>query len=95
MIIRSGFNVYPAEVEAAINRHPGALQSAVVGLASPDGAEEVVAFVETRLGAPTSEQELMEFLRGQVSPYKRPGRIFLRAALPVGPTGKILKRHLV
>ena len=95
MIIRSGFNVYPAEVEAAISRHPAALRSAFVSAALADGNEEVVAFVQTREGAQSTDAGLAEFLRGQISPHKRPNRIYPRPAFPVGPTGKIHKRRLV
>jgi acyl-CoA synthetase (AMP-forming)/AMP-acid ligase II len=51
MIIRSGFNVYPAEVETALNTHPSIQRSAVVGCRESDGNEEIVAFVELRPGA--------------------------------------------
>lgn len=95
MIIRSGFNVYPAEVEAALNRHPGVLQSAALGVKQPDGDEEVVAFVQPREDATVSEDELIRHMRSEVAPYKVPSRLFVRAALPLGSTGKILKRQLL
>jgi acyl-CoA synthetase (AMP-forming)/AMP-acid ligase II len=93
MIIRSGFNVYPAEVEAAINSHPAVLQSAVAGRRTPDGNEEVIAFVQLRraLGGP----ELTTHLRERIASYKIPSLILFRDELPVGSTGKILKRALL
>ncbi|MCD2172242.1 class I adenylate-forming enzyme family protein [Rhizobium sp. C4] len=95
MIIRSGFNVYPAEVEAAINRHAGVLQSAVLGVKRPDGNEEVVAFVQPRQDLEVAEDDLLRHLRAELAPYKIPTRVFMREALPLGSTGKILKRQLL
>ena len=92
LIIRSGFNVYPPEVEAAINSHPAVLQSAVVGRPVADGAEEVVAFVETREAV--DEQALQEWLVPRLAPYKRPSRIVFMDALPAAPSGKVLKHRL-
>lgn len=95
MIIRSGFNVYPAEVEAALNRHAGVLQSAVLGLKRPDGDEEVVAFVQLREAHAVTVDDLLNHMRGEIAPYKIPTRLFVRDALPLGSTGKILKRQLL
>ena len=93
LIIRSGFNVYPPEVEAVLNAHPDVTLSAVVGRAVP-GNEEVVAFVQLRPGAATSVEELAGFAAGRLAPYKRPVEIVLLDAMPTNPTGKILKQHL-
>ena len=92
LIIRSGFNVYPPEVEAALNSHPDVLQSAVVGRPVADGDEEVVAFVETRKDVDIGE--LQAWLRPRLAPYKRPSRIVFMDALPAAPSGKVLK-HLL
>jgi long-chain acyl-CoA synthetase len=94
MIIRSGFNVYPAEVEAALNTLPGVLQSGVVGRPVAEGNEEVIAFVEPQPGVQLDEQELIEQLRELIAPYKRPARILVMEALPLGSTGKIWKKRL-
>ena len=93
LIIRSGFNVYPPEVEAVLNAHPDVTLSAVVGRAVP-GNEEVVAFVQLRPGAATSVEELAGFAAGRLAPYKRPVEIVLLDAMPTNPTGKILKQQL-
>jgi long-chain acyl-CoA synthetase len=93
MIIRSGFNVYPAEVEAVLNSHQDVVQSAVVGRAVP-GNEEVVAFVQLMQGATTGPAELMAYIAPQLTSYKRPSEIVLLAALPATSTGKILKHKL-
>ena len=93
MIIRSGFNVYPAEIEAVLNSHDAVVQSAVVGR-SVAGNEEVVAFVQLLQGATTSAADLMAHVGPQLTSYKRPSEIILLEALPATSTGKILKHKL-
>jgi long-chain acyl-CoA synthetase len=93
MIIRSGFNVYPAEVEAVLNSHEHVVQSAVVGRAV-DGNEEVVAFVQLMRGSSVKSADLMAFVNPQLTSYKRPSKIIVLDALPATSTGKILKHKL-
>ncbi|WP_111411921.1 class I adenylate-forming enzyme family protein [Billgrantia lactosivorans] len=93
LIIRSGFNIYPPDVEAVINEHPDVTLSAVVGR-QVDGNEEVVAFVQREPGATIDEAELGEFVGARVAPYKRPSRWVLMDALPATASGKILKGRL-
>ncbi|MEO7744193.1 MAG: AMP-binding protein [Usitatibacter sp.] len=93
LIIRSGFNVFPVEVEAVLNAHPAVSQSAVVGR-SRDGDEEVVAFVELVPGASASPTELLEFAARALAPYKRPSEVLILPALPAAPSGKVLKGKL-
>ena len=93
LIIRSGFNVYPVEVEQAINCHPAVVQSAVVGRDVRDN-EEVVAFVELAPNASLDAETLAAFLRERLSPYKLPSEIRFLAQLPAAPTGKIRKHEL-
>lgn len=90
LIIRSGLNVYPVEVEEAINAHPEVIQSAVVGR-TVDHNEEVVAFVERSAGAGLDEAGLRGYLRAQLAPYKIPSEIRFLVTLPAAPTGKLLK----
>lgn len=94
MIIRSGFNVYPAEIENALNSHPSIQRSAAVGCPEDDGNEAIVAFVELRPGAVLDHDALREHLRERLSPYKRPARIVALPELPTNNNGKILKRVL-
>ena len=93
LIIRSGFNVYPAEVEQALNAHAAVLHSAVIGR-PVQGNEEVLAFVELKPGTSASEQELAAWLRPRLAPYKQPASIRILPALPAAATGKILKHRL-
>ncbi|SEA03751.1 class I adenylate-forming enzyme family protein [Acidovorax soli] len=94
MIIRSGFNVYPAEVETALNTHPSVQRSAVVGRTVDDGNEEIVAFVELRPGAALDADAMQAHLRELLAPYKRPSHIVTLAELPTNTNGKVLKRTL-
>lgn len=93
MINRSGFNVYPAEIEQVLNSHPNVLYSAVVGRSVP-GNEEVIAFVEASPGHKIIIKDLEKFIAGKLAPYKKPTEIILLEALPLGPTGKIAKSKL-
>ncbi|MYM86306.1 AMP-binding protein [Rugamonas sp. FT82W] len=94
LIIRSGFNVYPLEVETVLNAHPAVTQSAVVGRNAADGNEEVVAFVEIDPRHRVTPEELQQYLAGLLSPYKCPSEIIEMQALPAAATGKILKGQL-
>jgi acyl-CoA synthetase (AMP-forming)/AMP-acid ligase II len=93
LIIRSGFNVYPLEVEEILNTYPGVIQSAVVGRETNDN-EEVVAFLELKAGTILIQAEIQAFLRQRLSPYKIPSEIRILESLPCAPSGKILK-HLL
>ena len=94
LIIHSGFNVYPVEVEAALTEHRDVMLAAVVGR-KVTGNEEVLAFVTCRDGAGLSEAGLQAFLRERLVPYKVPSRIVIVDELPAAPTGKILKSTLL
>jgi acyl-CoA synthetase (AMP-forming)/AMP-acid ligase II len=93
LIIRSGFNVYPAEVEAVLNAHPAVVQSAVVGRAVRAN-EEVVAYVQLLPGAQAGAEDLMAHAVRYLTAYKRPSEIVILNALPASSTGKILKHRL-
>jgi long-chain acyl-CoA synthetase len=93
LIIRFGFNVYPAEVEAVLNGHPAVAQSAVIGR-SVEGNEEVVAFVQLFPDSLLKANELAEYVSQQLAPYKRPSQILFIPTMPVTPAGKIMKGEL-
>ncbi|MCG7572516.1 acyl--CoA ligase [Phaeobacter sp. CNT1-3] len=92
LIIHSGFNVYPPEVEAALNAHPNIVHSAVVGRAR-NGNEDVLGFVTLR--DPDQQEDLRNWLRDKLAPYKIPLHIVVADALPQASTGKILKAKLL
>jgi len=94
LIIRSGFSVYPIEVESVINTHPTVRISAVVGHPAEDGNEEIVAFVEIREGETFDADTLHSYLAERLSPYKRPARIVRVAAIPTTASGKLHKHQL-
>ncbi len=94
LIIRGGFNVYPPEVEAALNDHPDVIQCAVIGRSLPGGDEEVLAFVQCADPEAVDVAALHAFAAARLSAYKRPARILLARDLPAAPTGKILKHRL-
>jgi long-chain acyl-CoA synthetase len=93
LIIHSGFNVYPVEVESVLNAHPAVMQSAVVGRVV-EGNEDVVAFVELSPGTTATPGEIARFAAESLAPYKRPAEIVILPTLPVAATGKILKQQL-
>jgi long-chain acyl-CoA synthetase len=95
LIIRMGFNVFPAEVEAVLNSHPAVRLSAVIGRAASNGTEEVVAFVELRPGESLDTDALRDFAARHLVSYKQPSEIVILAALPTTAGGKISKRDLV
>ena len=94
LIIRSGLNVHPVEVETVLNAHPSVAQSVVVGRAVADGNEEVIAFVEPARGCAVDAAELAAHAAAQLAPYKRPAEIRVMDALPASPTGKVLRGRL-
>ena len=94
LIIRHGFNVYPAEVELVLNAHPEVTQSAVIGRLH-NGTEDIIAFIQLRPGAATTSTEIADHAARQLAPYKRPTEIFLLPKLPAAANGKILKSELV
>ena len=94
LIIRGGYNVYPREIEEVLYEHPAVSEAAVVGVPHPELGEEVAAVVVVRPDVEAGIDDLREFVRAQVAPYKYPRIIHVVASLPKGPTGKILKREI-
>jgi acyl-CoA synthetase (AMP-forming)/AMP-acid ligase II len=93
LIVRRGFNVYPAEVEAVLNSHPAVARSAVVGRAL-EGDEEVIAFVQLLPETPLSPAELAAHAARHLAAYKRPSQIVIVQTMPTTPSGKIAKAEL-
>jgi len=94
MILRGGFNVYPREVEEVLYEHEAIGEAAVIGVPHPSHGEEVKAVVSLIPGHSASEQEIIAWCKERLAAYKYPRTVEIRDALPLGPTGKILKREL-
>ena len=95
MIIRSGFNVYPGEVEAVLLGWPGVQKAAVVGRKASDGNEDILAFIEAKPGVQLDLQALKAHAHEHLSPYKRPSVMALVPDMPMTLSGKVLKRELL
>lgn len=95
MIVRNGYNVYPREVEEVLATHPAVALAAVFGVSHEVHGQEVMGTVTLMPGSEASETELVEFVKERVAAYKYPRRIEILQSLPIGPSGKIVKRELV
>ena len=93
LIIRFGFNVYPAEVEAVFNSHAAVIRSAVIGRTA-EGNEDIVAFVQLEPDSTLTANDLAEYAAQRLVSYKRPSQILLVPSMPVTPTGKVIKDEL-
>jgi long-chain acyl-CoA synthetase len=94
LIIVSGFNVFPAEVEEVLRTHPDVAAAAVVGVADPRVGEAVKAFVVVRPGAAVEEAELIQHCAERLARYKCPDTVLFVPELPLGLGGKVLRRSL-
>lgn len=93
MVLVSGFNVYPNEVEDVLASHPGVLEAAVIGLPDEHSGEAVTAFVVRRDQTLTAD-ELRAFCKENLTGYKVPKQVFFRETLPKTNVGKVLRRAL-
>ena len=94
LIIVSGFNVFPAEVEEMLTTHPAVVEAAVVGVAHPHTGEAVKAYVVTAPGCDIDEETLIEYSLDHLARYKCPSKIIFVDALPRNVTGKLVRRNL-
>lgn len=92
MVIRNGVNIYPREIEEVLYRHAQVVDCAVFGIPDDRSGEQLAAVVETR--GPVTVEELQDWCRGALDPFKCPTVIDLREQLPRDPNGKVLKRRL-
>jgi long-chain acyl-CoA synthetase len=93
MILVSGFNVYPNEVENAIASHPGVLEVGVIGMPDEKSNEKVVAYVVRKDDA-TTEGGIIEHAKKELTNYKVPREVYFAVELPKSNVGKILRRKI-
>lgn len=94
LIIVSGFNVYPAEVEEVIALHPAVVEVAVVGVPHPHSGEAVKAYVVVRPGVAVEEDQLIAHVEAHLARYKAPAKVMFVAEIPHSATGKVLRKLL-
>ncbi|WP_336210693.1 AMP-binding protein [Nonomuraea sp. LPB2021202275-12-8] len=94
LIIRGGFNVFPRDVEDALNEHPDVVMSGVVGRPDPRLGEEVVAFVQLRAGGTATAEELMTWSRDRVGRVKYPREVVFVDSIPVTSVLKLDRKAL-
>jgi long-chain acyl-CoA synthetase len=94
MIIRGGFNVYPREVEEVLMMHPDITLAAVIGVPSEEHGEEIKAYVIPRQEGSLTTADVIAFSKKEMAGYKYPRIVEFCESLPIGPTGKVLKKEL-
>jgi len=94
MIIAGGYNIYPAEVEAILFEHPQVQEAAVIGIPDERRGESVKAYVVLKKDQQASPEEIIEFCRERLAPYKVPSQIEFFDELPKSMVGKVLRREL-
>ncbi len=94
LIISGGENVYPAEVEAALQAHPDVAEAGVVGLPDPRWGQTVVATIVPRPGSALTSDDIAAHCEGRLAPYKRPKRVRFADSLPRNAAGKLVRHRL-
>ena len=94
MIISGGFNVYPADVESALSRHPGVHESVVFGVADDKWGERVEAAVVLRKGSSLQAADLIQFVKSELGSVQAPKTVHIVADLPRNEVGKVLRRDV-
>jgi long-chain acyl-CoA synthetase len=94
LVIRGGYNVYPREIEEVLFDHPGVAAAAVIGKPDEKLGQEVLAFVVAKEGVKLTSDELIAHCKERLAAYKYPREVRVIDELPMGPTGKVLKKEL-
>jgi long-chain acyl-CoA synthetase len=95
MIVASGYNVYPREIEEVLFEHPDVAEAVAIGVADEYRGESVKAFVVKRSGARATEEDVLAFCKERLAAYKTPKSVEFREELPKSAVGKLLRRVLV
>ncbi len=94
MIIKGGYNLYPSEIEGYLEEHPAITEVSVIGIPDPKYGEEVMAFIVRRHDQELVEEDIIEFAKAKITPFKAPSQIKFIDALPKSLVGKVLKKEL-
>jgi long-chain acyl-CoA synthetase len=95
VIVASGFNVYPREIEEVLFEHPDVAEAVAIGVADEYRGQSVKAFVVKQSGAQATEEEILAFCKEHLASYKTPKSVEFREELPKSAVGKLLRRVLV
>ncbi|MBI5552296.1 MAG: AMP-binding protein [Desulfobacterales bacterium] len=94
MIITSGFNVYPSQIEAVLRRHPKVKDVGVIGRPDPVKGQTIIAVIALTEGATGTREEFLQYCKENMPAYRVPRAILFRETIPRDPAGKMLKRIL-
>jgi len=94
LIIASGFNIYPRDIEEVLYEHPAIQEAVVIGVPDPYRGEDVKAYVVLKAGQTVSEEEVIQYCKQNMAAYKVPRSVEFRDQLPKTQVGKILRRAL-
>ncbi len=94
MVLSGGVNIYPAEIEEVLHKHPGIYDVSVIGSPDPNWGEKLVAYVVLQQGSEMSEDDIIDYVGEHLASYKKPSEVVLVDEIPYSPSGKQLKRVL-
>jgi long-chain acyl-CoA synthetase len=94
MVISGGYNIYPREIEEVLYEHPKVRDAAAIGVPHPQKGEAVKVFIVPKEGETLNRQEILDWCREKLAPYKVPKEVELRDSLPMTNVGKVLRREL-
>ena len=94
MIIKGGYNIYPSEIEGYLEEHPGIGEVSVIGIPDEKYGEEIMAFIVKMPGQQLDEEDVIEFVKSKMTPFKAPSRVKFVDELPKSLVGKVLKKEL-
>jgi len=94
MIIASGYNIYPREIDEVLFRHPKVAEAVAIGVPDDYRGETIKVFVTLKPGETATEEEIIEFCKDKLAPYKRPKLVEFRSEIPKSAVGKVLRKVL-
>jgi long-chain acyl-CoA synthetase len=94
LVIKGGYNLYPSEIEGYLAEHPAVAEVSVIGIPDEKYGEAIMAFIVGMPGAQLTEEEIIEFSKSKMTPFKAPSRVKFVEGLPKSLIGKVLKKEL-